>query len=382
MHSAGGTRYSVAMRFVPVVCAVSALTLMPTSNAQNNPFVQLMQKASAHAKTHGAKTPILSPKDNTVLDGSVPVAQLQAMGVRIIPWTTDTLDEMRAVIRTGVDGLISDRPDLLQQAVAAERAGGRKLTGFDVEGHRGGRGLRPENTLPAFEAGLDNLIDTIETDTGVSTDGVSLIWHDQFYNPQSCRRQDGAAYTMENRVYLKDISSTDAQKTFLCDKLHFGNDQKNDPALSPVTVAFAKQEGLANIYVPTYVEQVFHFVKFYEAYYRTGAGKSSAHAAERAAAAAKVHFNIETKIQPTVSGPINGKKIAANHTVDPQRFVDVLCGVIARHHMEARSDVQSFDFRTLVLVEEQFPKIQTVYLTEDPATLSTEYVPASLRIAK
>jgi glycerophosphoryl diester phosphodiesterase len=371
------------MRFVHVFCALSALTLMPISNAQqSNPFVELMQKASAHAKAHGAKTPILSPLDKTILSGAIPVAQVQAMGVRIIPWTTDTLDEMHAVIRTGVDGLISDRPDLLQQAVAAERTSGRKLVGFDVEGHRGGRGLRPENTLPAFESGLDNLIDTIETDTGVSTDGVSLIWHDQFYNPQSCRRQDGAPYTMENRVYLKDISSTDAQKTFICDKLHFGDAQKNDAELSPVTVAFAKQEGLANIYVPTYVEQLFKFVRFYEAYYRSGAGKSSPHAADRAAAGAKVHFNIETKVLPTVFGPINGKKIATNHTVEPQRFVDVLCGVIARTHMEARSDVQSFDFRTLLLVEEQFPKIQTVYLTEEPAILSTEFLPAALRVTK
>ena len=68
-----------------------------------------------------------------------------------------------------------------------------------------------------------------------------------------------------------------------------------------------------------------------------------------------------------------------NHTVGPQVFVDTLCGAIKRNHMEVRSDVQSFDFRTLVLVEEQFPAIQTFYLTEDSKELSTEFVPASLR---
>ena len=44
----------------------------------------------------------------------------------------------------------------------------------------------------------------------------SLIWHDQFLNPLSpCRRQDGAPYTMENRVYIKDITMADAQRTFV-----------------------------------------------------------------------------------------------------------------------------------------------------------------------
>jgi len=47
--------------------------------------------------------------------------------------------------------------------------------------------------------------------------------------------------------------------------------------------------------------------------------------------------------------------------------------------MEGRSEVQSFDFRTLQLVEEQFPKIPTYYLTASPESLSTEFVPSALR---
>ncbi len=232
-----------------------------------NPYLQLMEKAAAHAKAHGQTVvPALSPNDATILSGAVPVKELQARGIKVVPWTTNDPEKMRAVIRTGVDGLISDRPDLLQKVVAEEKP----KAGFDVQGHRGGRGLHPENTLPAFEGGLDNLIDTIETDTGVTTDHVSLIWHDQFLNPQSCRRADGAEYTEANKVYIRDISMAEAQKTFICDRLHFGADQKNDLALSPVAVAFAKKEGLISPYVPTYVEQLFRFAAFYAEYYRTG----------------------------------------------------------------------------------------------------------------
>jgi glycerophosphoryl diester phosphodiesterase len=337
--------------------------------------------------------PALSPVDATVLNGMVPVDELRRNGFRVVPWTTNDPEKMRAVIRLGVDGLISDRPDLLQQVLAEERASPaenvERLKSFNVSGHRGARGLRPENTLPAFEAGLDNLIDTIETDTGVTTDHVSLIWHDQFLNPQSCRRADGAPYTMENRVYIRDISMHEAQRTFICDQLYFGVDQKNDLALSPVAVAFAAQEKLISPYVPTYAEQLFRFAAFYAVYYRHGSGKAAAHAKERAAAADRVHFNLETKILPenlasAAAANPNVKvppEMLQNHTVGPQLFVDTLCGAIKRSRMQARADVQSFDFRTLLLVQEQYPDIQTYYLTESPATLSTDFVPAALRVA-
>ena len=49
--------------------------------------------------------------------------------------------------------------------------------------------------------------------------------------------------------------------------------------------------------------------------------------------------------------------------------------------MEDRASIQSFDFRTLQLVESQFPRIQTFYLTERPTSLATRMVPADLREA-
>ncbi|HEX3572580.1 MAG TPA: glycerophosphodiester phosphodiesterase family protein [Acidobacteriaceae bacterium] len=372
-----------------------SVTMLQAQNSplELNPYLNLMTKAAAHAAKHGAPVkPTLSPVDATVLNGSVPVAQLKHSGFRVVPWTTNDPEKMRAIIRMEGDGLISDRPDLLQQVLAEERESSpesrEQLKSFNVSGHRGARGLRPENTLPAFEAGLDNLIDTIETDTGVTSDHVSLIWHDQFLSPQSCRKADGSPYSMENRVYIRDVSIRDAQTNFICDKLHFGPDQTNDLALSPVSVAFAEREHLISPYVPTYVEQLFRFTGFYGDYYRNGPGKAMAHAKERADASDRVQFNLETKILPENLSPQSdgNLKIPAdmlqNHTVEPQVFVDTLCGVIRKNKMQPRSDVQSFDFRTLILVEEQYPEITTYYLTESPAILATEFVPATLRAAR
>jgi glycerophosphoryl diester phosphodiesterase len=360
-------------------------------------YLNLLTAANTHAKAHNAPTPTLSPNDATLLgpNPAVNIPELHQAGFKIIPWTTNDPEKIRTLINLRVDGIISDYPDRLQQVLAEEKAAHPEAVAyfatFDVSAHRGGRGLRPENTLPSFENGLDHLATTLETDTGVTTDHVSLIWHDQFLSPESCRRADGAPYTLENRVYTRDISLAEAQSTFICDKLHAQfPEQKNDLALSPVAVAFAKQEHLISPYVPTHAEQLFHFVAFYVDYYRTGPGRIHPNAQARATNAATVRFNLETKILPLTNDP-PGKSVASlpipnghaepttNHTVDPQTFVTTLCGAITRNHMESRAEVQSFDFRTLILVEEQFPKIPTYYLTGDPKLLSSPLVPAALR---
>ncbi|ADV84620.1 glycerophosphodiester phosphodiesterase family protein [Terriglobus saanensis] len=373
---------------------------------QEHPYAAVMAEAAAHAKQFHAVAPTLSPMDVSVVtleDGKpgqimVDVQEMHRMGIRVVPWTTNDSESMRRIIRTGVDGLITDRPDLLQRVLREERerATGddrERLAKFDVSAHRGGRRLRPENTLPSFEGGLDQLSSSLETDSGVATDHVSTLWHDQFYNPESCRRADGAEYTMENRVYLSDISSVDAGKTFICDKLRFPLDQSNDLSLSPVSVAFAKKDGMINPYAATNVDQLFRFVDFYVQYYRTGEGRHLPEAKARAENAAHVRFNIETKIMPNLRplggmqfpSVVRGEKIpkelfAPNHTVGPEVFADTLAGTIARHHMEDRVEIQSFDFRTLQRVEEKFPNIPTFYLTQDAKLFYTDFLPENMRL--
>jgi len=380
---------------ISIRAAAVAATLfaMPATPIQD-PFLGLLTAANTHAKAHNALTPTLSPNDATLLGTNPPVnvAELHKAGFRVIPWTTNDPEKIRALINLRVDGIISDYPDRLQQVLAEEKAAHPEdaayFASFISSAHRGGRGLRPENTLPSFENGLDHLVRELETDTGVTTDRVSLIWHDQFLNPESCRRADGQPYTLENRVYTRDISLAEAQSTFICDKLHAQfPEQKNDLALSPVSVAFAKHEHLINPYVPTDAEQLFRFVAFYSDYYSKGPGKSHPDSTARAVNASRVRFNLETKILPLPNDPAGPPpsvanahaEPATNHTVDPQTFVTTLCGAITRNHMESRAEVQSFDFRTLILVEEQFPKIPTYYLTGDPKVLSSPFAPAALR---
>src|SRR6476620_7521466 len=60
----------------------------------------------------------------------------------------------------------------------ASKLHGEALVPFDLQGHRGARGLRPENTLPSFEAALDAGVTSIETDLHLTRDGAVVLWHD------------------------------------------------------------------------------------------------------------------------------------------------------------------------------------------------------------
>src|SRR5258708_31773321 len=62
---------------------------------------------------------------------------------------------------------------------------------FDLEGHRGRRGLAPENTLAAFRRAIEIGVTTIETDMAVTQDDVIVISHDPFLNPDVVRGPDG-----------------------------------------------------------------------------------------------------------------------------------------------------------------------------------------------
>ena len=64
-------------------------------------------------------------------------------------------------------------------------------TAFDLEAHRGGRGLLPENTLPAFANALSMGVDTLELDIGVTADGALVISHERGLNPDLARDAKG-----------------------------------------------------------------------------------------------------------------------------------------------------------------------------------------------
>jgi glycerophosphoryl diester phosphodiesterase len=359
-----------------------------------NPFleeasaVRIMNAVAAHARAHGsAKTPVFSPwhvhlidtdphgnrgfntqRDNLdapntpgpVGDTGMRAANdeivrldrspgdfpsIQSAGYKVVTWTVDDAPRMVELLQLGVDGMISDRAK------------------FDAQAHRGGRNLRPENTIPAYEVGLDNLVTTLEMDCGLTADNVPVMYHDRDFQgalpgePKKSRRKLGDALP----IHIKDVTLASIQDPI--DPIL--NDgiirdpafQQNDPALSPVSVAFwaARGRGPGDIYTMASLDDVFAFVDFYVDYYRTGPGKTDPRAPLRARNAARVRFNIETKTDPR----------EPDVTRTPGEFVTAMASRILAHGLADRADIQSFDFRTLLDVQERYPQIRTVYLFGD-----------------
>jgi glycerophosphoryl diester phosphodiesterase len=190
-------------------------------------------------------------------------------------------------------------------------------THFDLQGHRGARGLLPENTLPAYEQALRIGVTTLELDVGVSRDGVVVISHDRALNPEITRDAAGqwlGAPVLVNFLTLKQLQSYDVGRI--------------NPA-SEYAKRFATQVPRDGTRMPSLAELLQRM-------------KSTS-----------VHFNIETKISP--------EKPA--ETVSPEVFVDKLLAVVQAHGMAQRVTIQSFDWRTLALVQLRAPGIRTAYLT-------------------
>jgi glycerophosphoryl diester phosphodiesterase len=192
---------------------------------------------------------------------------------------------------------------------------------FDLEAHRGGRALLPENTLPAFANALSMGVDTLELDTGITADGEVIVSHERTLNPDITRDAAGAWIappgTPFARLRLDEVRTYDVGQI------------RPD---SSYAKSFPDQRALPGTRIPT-LREVFSLVR------KSGNGR--------------VRFNIETKIDPD----------HPEETLDPQAFVARLLGVIDAEGFSDRVTIQSFDWRTLQLVQQRAPRIPTVYLT-------------------
>jgi len=194
-------------------------------------------------------------------------------------------------------------------------------TPFDLQGHRGTRGLAPENTLPAFARALEIGVDTLELDTNVTRDGVVIVMHDMRLNPDVARGPDGE--------WLKERGPAVHQMTFAeLSRYDVGR-------LKPGTKYagnFPDQVAVDGTRAPRLAD-LFAMVR--------GAGDH------------RVRFNIETKISP----------LAPDEAPPPGEFARRLVEEIRAGGMAKRSTIQSFDWRTLAVVQRIAPDIPTVYLS-------------------
>jgi glycerophosphoryl diester phosphodiesterase len=200
---------------------------------------------------------------------------------------------------------------------------------FDLEAHRGGRGLAPENTLAAFSNAVDLGVTTLELDIGLTADGVVVISHDTSLNPDHTRDASGAWLAPNTGAAIRSLTLAQLQ-TYDVGRLN--------PA-SNYGKQFALQQPRDGERIPT-LAALFAQVQ------------------ARGADAATVRFNIETKIDPT----------KPEETAAPEPMVRALLAEIDKAKMADRVTIQSFDWRTLALVGKLAPQLPRAYLTT-PRTL-------------
>src|SRR5579863_314378 len=192
---------------------------------------------------------------------------------------------------------------------------------FDIEAHRGGRALFPENTLVSFSGALSMGVNTLELDMGITNDDVIVVSHERWLNPDLAKGPDGN-YVASPGIPYVGIPLSEVKKY----------DVGVINPESKYAANFPDQKKVPGTKIPTLAE-VFALVR------KSGDNQ--------------VKLNIETKIDP--NHPENSP--------DPERFVTLLLDLLKKEHFEDRVIVQSFDWRTLQLVQKRAPKIPTAYLT-------------------
>ena len=192
---------------------------------------------------------------------------------------------------------------------------------FDIEAHRGGRALFPENTLVSFANALSMGVNTLELDIGVTRDGAIVVSHERGLNPDLARGADGK-YVAPPGIPFVQLSLEEVRQ-YDVGQIRPG---------SAYAAQFPDQHAVPGTKIPT-LKELFELMR------KSGDGN--------------VRFNIETKIDP-------------NHpeeSPEPARFVALLLDLVRAEKFSDRVMVQSFDWRTLRLVQELAPAIPTVYLT-------------------
>ena len=203
---------------------------------------------------------------------------------------------------------------------------------FDLQGHRGARGHWPENTLPGFERALAFGVDTLELDVGVTRDGVVVIHHDRRLNPDVARGPDGNWVTAPA------------------------------PTIFSLTYAELARYDVGRIRPGSEYAQRFPHQKPVE-------GARIPRLADLLSLAKNVRFNIETKLVPD----------APDETLPPEPFARAVIAEVRKAAVAERTTIQSFDFRTLAVVQREAPEIQTAYLTSGR---KGEAVPRAVHQAK
>ena len=196
---------------------------------------------------------------------------------------------------------------------------------FDKQGHRGCRGLMPENTVPAMLHALGMNVTTLEMDVVITKDKKVILSHEPWFGREITTKPDGAYIgDREERKYNIYWMTYEETKTF-------------DVGMKPHP-RFPKQQKM-RVTKPLLADVIDSVNKDMMTRRRPFP-----------------YYNIETKTNPEGDGVF--------HPI-PEEFVELLMAVIKEKQIEDHVIIQSFDFRALQYLHQKYPHIKTAMLIED-----------------
>jgi glycerophosphoryl diester phosphodiesterase len=203
---------------------------------------------------------------------------------------------------------------------------------FDYQGHRGCRGLMPENTIPAMLKAMELGVNTLEMDIVITKDKKVILSHEPFFNHEITTKPNGE--------YVSEVEELSLNMY----QIDYDSIIKYDIGLKPHP-RFLQQEKIKA--TKPLLADIFNAIK------------------NKMASSNRQYpyFNIETKCLPATDNLFHP---------EPAEIVELLMDVIKKAKMEKQVIIQSFDFRTLQYIHQHYPKIKTAMLIEDTDKLSFE----------
>jgi glycerophosphoryl diester phosphodiesterase len=196
---------------------------------------------------------------------------------------------------------------------------------FDIQGHRGARGLMPENTIPAFLKALELGVDTLEMDVVVSKDNQLVVSHEPFFSTEISLDKSASPIP------------TEKQKEYNLFKMNY-SDIKSFDVGSLGNKRFPEQRKMK-----TFKPLLRDVFKETQKYIRKNGLKPTI-------------YNIETK------STAQGDDI---FHPQPSVFARLLYDEIVKNKMQKRVTIQSFDVRTLQEFKKFPVKLPLVLLVEN-----------------
>ena len=236
------------------------------------------------------------------------------------------------------------------------------MKSFELQGHRGARGLKPENTLPSFEAALDAGVSAIETDLHLTCDGVAVIHHDERISGRLCRpAESGDKTNSSDGLLISQLESRQLQ-AYIAD-LNPDPDRfaDQDRTETPLAKLFAARRGMQVYAIPTLCD-LFDLAAAY-------AGEDGAHCSKSEALRAKaalLRFDLELKRVPFhpefIGDTFDG--------TSPGKLEVKVVEAVRKANLVGRTTVRSFDHRAVMAIRLLEPGLRAAILIAETMPIS------------